>query len=239
MGLVKFAKGVVKEGRRVTNNMKRIVPLFIAKTIFAFVFMFAFMLASFIEKDATIEYPFTSNHFFLWDIIISGFAALALLLNNNNEQIKGKFLSNVIKKAIPGSILLITSVAIMFVLFSLQRNGLLNLGIYSREGAVAMSVIAFNVLGIAFLYETCFPLTKYRRIVLIGSAGLIVLSLTVTAIISFSLNITEPVLQIPYLEMNGVSFITILITIIVTASFYLLVHQIISIVKKEDAKNEN
>ena len=232
-------QNAVKEGRRVTNNIQRIAPLFIAKTIFAFVFMFAFMLASFIEKDATIEYPFTSNHFFLWDIIISGFAALALLLNDNNEQIKGKFLSKVFKKAISGAILLITCVAIMFVLFSLQRNGLLNLGVYSREGAVAMSVIAFNVLGIAFLYETCFPLTKYRRIVLIGSAGLIVLSLTVTAIISFSLNITEPVLQIPYLEMNGVSFITILITIIVTASIYLLVHQIISIVKKEDAKNEN
>ena len=232
-------QNVVKEGRRVTNNIQRIAPLFIAKTIFAFVFMFAFILASIIEKDATIEYPFTLNHFCLWDIIISGFAALALLLNNNNEQIKGKFLSKVIKKAISGAILLITGVAIMFVLFSLQRNGLLNLGVYSREGAVAMSVIVFNVLGIAFLYETCSPLTKYRRVVLIGSAGLIVLSLTVTAIISFSLNITEPVLQIPYLEMNGVSFITILITIIVTASIYLLVHQIILIVKKEDAKNEN
>ena len=102
-----------------------------------------------------------------------------------------------------------------------------------------MSVIVFNALAIAFLYETCLPLTKYCRIVLIGSASVIIISLAVTAIISFSMNITEPVLQIPYLEMNGVSFITILITIIVTASIYLLIHQIISIVKKEGVKNEN
>ena len=232
-------QNAVKEGRRVVNNIQRIAPLFIAKAIFTFVFMFVFVLASIIEKDATIEYPFILNHFCLWNIIVSGFAALTLLLDNNNEQIKGKFLSNVIKKAIPGAVLLITGVTIIFVLFILQRNALLNLGIYSRKGAVAMSVIVFNALGIAFLYETCLPLTKYRRIVLIGSASVIIISLAVTAIISFSMNITEPVLQIPYLEMNGVSFITILITIIVTASIYLLIHQIISIAKKEETKNEN
>ena len=230
---------IVDEGRRVVNNLQRTASLFVTKTIFSFVITLIFMLASIIGKDPSFQYPFITNHLYLWEIVTSGYAAFFLALERNNEKIEGKFLSNVFKKAVPAAALLIGSVCTIFLLFILQQNGLTNLGVYSKECAVAMSIIAFSILGTVFLYKVCSPLSKYRRIVLICSASVNILALIVTAIVSLSMNIVEPVLQIPYIEMSGVSLITTLIIIIAFASIYLFVYQIVTIVKKEDSKNEN
>ena len=230
---------VVDEGRRVVNNLQRTASLFVTKTIFAFMITLIFTLASIIEKDPTLQYPFITNHLYLWEIVTSGYAAFFLALERNSEKIEGKFLSNVFKKAIPAAALLVCSVCLIFIFFVLQRSGLMNLGIYSRECAIAMSILTFSVLGTVFLYKVCSPLSKYRRIVLICSASVNILSLLVTGIVSFAAKITEPVLQIPYLEMNGPAFLATTIIILVCASIYLFVYQIIDIVKKEDSKNEN
>ena len=227
---------VVDEGRRVVNNLQRTASLFVTKTIFAFLITLIFTIASIIERDPTLQYPFITNHLYLWEIVTSGYAAFFLALEKNSERIEGRFLSNVFKKAIPAAALLVSSVCTIFLLFVLQRNGLLNLGIYSRESAVAMSIVAFSVLGTVFLYKVCSPLSKYRRIVLICSASVNFLALIVTAIVSTSMSIIEPVLQIPYLEMNGVSLITTLIIIVVFAAIYLFAYQIADVVKKEDIK---
>ena len=230
---------VVEEGRRVVNNLQRTASLFVTKTLFAFAITLIFMFASIISKDQMLQYPFITNHLYLWEIVTSGYAAFFLALERNNERIEGKFLSNVFKKAISAAILLVSSVCIIFLLFILQNNGLANFGIYNRECAVAMSIIAFSVLGTVFLYKVCSPLSKYRRIVLICSASVNVIALVVTAIISLSMNIVEPVLQIPYIEMNGVSLITTIIIIIALAAIYLFAYQIVTIVKKEDLEDEN
>ena len=230
---------VVEEGRRVVNNLQRTASLFVTKTIFAFFVTFVFMLASIIGRDPTLQYPFLTNHLYLWELVTSGYAAFFLALERNNEKIEGKFLSNVFKKAIPAAALLAGSVGVIFLLFVLQQRGVLNLGIYSRDCAIAMSIIAFSVLGTVFLYKVCSPLSKYRRIVLICSASVNLLALLVTGIISFAMNIVEPVLQIPFIEMSGPAFITTAIIIVVFAAIYLFVYQIIDIKKKEDFKNEN
>ena len=230
---------VVEEGRRVVNNLQRIASLFVAKTIFAFAITLIFMFASIISKDQMFQYPFITSHLYLWEIVTSGCAALFLAFERNNEKIEGKFLPNVFKRAIPAAILLISSVCIIFLLFILQNNGLANFGIYNKECAVAMSIIAFSVLGTIFLYKVCSPLNKYRRIVLICSASVNIIALLITAIISLSMNIVEPFLQIPYIEMDGVSLITTLIIIVALAAIYLSAYQIVTIVKKEDFENEN
>ena len=197
------------------------------------------MFASIISKDQMFQYPFITSHLYLWEIVTSGITALFLVFERNNERIEGKFLPNVFKRAIPAAILLISSVCIIFLLFILQNNGLANFGIYNKECAVAMSIIAFSVLGTVFLYKVCSPLNKYRRIVLICSASVNTIALLITAIISLSMNIVEPVLQIPYIEMDGVSLITTLIIIVALAAIYLSAYQIVTIVKKEDFENEN
>lgn len=232
---------VVEEGRRVVNNLQRTAALFVTKTIFAFTLTLVFTIALLIEKDPTIQYPFSTNHLYLWEIVTSGFAAFFIALEKNSERIEGKFLSNVFKKAVPAASLLISSVLLIFGFYLLQKNGIINLGIYSRDTAVAMSVITFSILGTVFLYKVCSPLTKYRTIVLICSAAVNAVVLIVTAIVSFALNLNkpEPVLMIPYYEMSGPACLTMVIIIVLFAAIYLAIYKIIETNKGEETQNEN
>ena len=229
---------VVEEGRRVVNNLQRTAALFVTKTIFAFVLTLVFTLASIIERDPTVQYPFDPNHLYLWEIITSGFAAFFIALEKNSEKIEGRFLSNVFKKAIPAATLLISSVFLIFLFYILQRNHLLNVGVYTRDSAIAMSVLTYSVLGLVFLYRVCSPLSKYRKIVLIVSAASNGVAILVTAIISYAAQITEPILKIPYLELGGPSYLTMIIVILLFALVYLFAYRIIYADKGEE-KNEN
>ena len=230
---------VVDEGRRVVNNLQRTAALFVTKTIFAFSLTFIFLMASIISKDPTVQYPFVTNHLYLWEIVTSGFAAFFLALEKNSERIEGRFLANVFRKAVPAAILLISSVCLIFVLYLFQKNGLVNFGIYSKECAVAMSIITFSLLGTVFLYKVCSPLSKYRKIVLICSASVNVAALLVSGIVSYAINKTESILQIPYLQMSGPAYLIIAIIITMFAATYLFIYRIIAIKKGEDIPNED
>ena len=228
---------VVDEGRRVVNNLQRTASLFVTKTIFAFAITFIFTMASIIERDPTVQYPFVTNHLYLWEIFTSGYAAFFIALEKNSERIEGKFLPNVFKKAVPAAVLWIASVCIIFLLFVLQRNNAINVGIYSKDCAVAMCVITYSILGIAFLYKVCSPLSKYRFIIFVSIVAINVIFLTVTSIVSLAMNIVEPVLQIPYTEMSGPAVLISAIITIVFVTLYLFVYQIIAIYKGD--KHEN
>ena len=230
---------VVDEGRRVVNNLQRTASLFVTKTIFAFVLTLVFTLASIIEGDPAVQYPFITNHLYIWEIVTTGFAAFFLALERNSERIEGKFLVNVFKKAIPAAALLVGSVLLIFLFYLLQNNHIINVGIYNRNTAIAMSVITFSVLGTVFLYRVCSPLSQYRKIVLICSASTNALALIITAIVSYAANITEPVLKIPYLDMGGVSYLTTAIIIAIFAAVYLFVYKIVEIHKGDKTENEN
>ena len=229
---------VVDEGRRVVNNLQRTASLFVTKTIFAFVLTLVFTLASIIERNPEVGYPFITNHMYLWEIVTTGFAAFFLALERNNEKIKGKFLPNVFKKAIPAAALLIGSVLTIFLLFVLQRNNLINVGIYNKNTAIAMSVITFSILGTVFLYRVCSPLSKYRKIVLIGSASVNFITLLMTCIISHALNTTEQILRIPYIDMGAPAYFVTFLIIILFAGIYLFIYRLIEI-NKGDESNEN
>ena len=229
---------VVDEGRRVVNNLQRTASLFVTKTIFAFSLTLMFTLASIIMRDPDIQYPFITNHLYLWEIITSGFAAFFLALEKNSEKIEGHFLNNVFKKAVPAAVLLVGSVLVIFGLYLLQLSNSINIGIYNKNTAVAMCVLAFSILGIVFLYKVCSPLSKYRKIVLIGSASVNALALIITCIVSYARHIEEPILRIPYLEMSGPAYLTTAIIIVAFAAIYLIAYAFVSVFKG-DNKNEN
>ena len=225
---------VVDEGRRVVNNLQRTAALFVTKTIFAFTLTLVFTLASIIEKDPNVQYPFVTNHLYLWEIFTSGFAAFFIALEKNSEKIEGRFLINVFKKAVPAASMLLIGVFLIFAMYLMQKNHLINAGIYTKDTAVAMSVLVFSILGLVFLYKVCSPLSKYRKIVLISIAALNFVLIIVTAIISYAKNITEPMLQIPYLEMDGPSYFVTGVIILVFAAVYLFVYRLLAIHNNND-----
>lgn len=88
---------IVMEGRRVVNNIERSASLFLVKNIFSFfmaVFSVCFM----------INYPLEPSQISLISMFTIGVPAFLLALQPNKNVIRGRFLSNVMIKALPAGI---------------------------------------------------------------------------------------------------------------------------------------
>ena len=88
---------VVAEGRRVVNNIQRSASLFLVKNIFSFlmsVFSACFML----------NYPLEPAQISLISMFTIGIPGFFLALQPNAEAIHGRFLSNVLIKALPAGL---------------------------------------------------------------------------------------------------------------------------------------
>ena len=150
---------VVKEGRRVINNLQRTVSVFLIKTVFAVFLTMLFLLGAF--KKVRLEYPFSLNNMFLWEILTIGVGSLFLSLQPNEEQIKSKFLVNIVFRLIPASVIQIGFVVFYFLYFR-------NLGPDGFETAKTLSVLAFSIFSIAILIRVCLPFDVYRLFLVIG-----------------------------------------------------------------------
>lgn len=142
---------VVGEGRRVINNIQRVATLFLTKTIFSVLLT---MVAFFVTK----EYPISPVQLFLIDFLVIGMPSFLLSLQVNNEQIKGRFLSNVMKKALPGALTVAFQTLIIYFLKT-------KLNMTDAESSTLI-VISATFTGFVVLYRVIQPLTTYKRILL-------------------------------------------------------------------------
>lgn len=152
---------VVKEGRRVINNLQRTASLFLAKTIFSIVLSIFFLICSFVSES--IRFPFTPGNLYLWELVCIGLSSFFLALQPNNERIKSTFAKNIIVKSLPIGIIQIISVLIYFILY---RTGVLS----DELTYITMSVITFSILSFVYLIYVCLPFDIYRIVLIIASA---------------------------------------------------------------------
>lgn len=225
---------LVEQGRKLISNLQRVGSIFLAKTFFALTIAFVFMIASLTK---VFEYPLTINHLLVWDLV-SDIAMFALIFERHYEKNKGKFINNILLNAIPGAILLIIGVLAVFTLYLLQQNGLISWGIYNMNTAIAMSTTVFTALGMAVLYKICTPLTNYRRIVFFGAVSLAAVVSAAMSAISYATDKPCPLFNIPFMEMDGPSFLVTIILTVVLSALYVLVHNVVESFKGDD-KDEN
>lgn len=135
---------VVAEGRRTINNIQRSATLFLVKTIYSglLAIMFLFMGEA---------YPFVPIQMSLISTITIGLPSFILALEPNHERIKGKFLKNVIMRALPTGLTVILNI---FVLAILNKKGMI-----LEEQYSSLCVIGTGVCGIVLL----FTLAKTRK----------------------------------------------------------------------------
>lgn len=138
---------VVAEGRRVINNVTSVASLFLTKTIFSL------LLA--IQALITGNYPISTNQLFLIDVLAIGIPSLILVNEPNNKPVQGKFLVNVIKKALPGALVILI---ISLIVFALQDS--LNLDSTSLSTII---VIAATHTCLMVLYKACKPFTPIHK----------------------------------------------------------------------------
>ncbi|MFP1646873.1 cation-translocating P-type ATPase [Enterococcus mundtii] len=150
---------IVGEGRRVVNNIERSASLFLVKNIFSFLLSVFSVLFAF-------TYPLEPSQITLISLFTIGLPSFLLALEENENRIKGRFIENVLEKAIPGGL------TDMMVVGALVVGGsILNLNKTDTSTASTMLLI---VVGFLVLYKICQPLNQFRtRIMLFCASGIV------------------------------------------------------------------
>lgn len=153
---------VVMEGRRVVNNIQRSASLFLIKNIFS-------MLLTLFVLFSINRYPLYPTQLSLLGMFTIGAPAFLLALQPNKEIIRGKFIVNVIIKALPAA------VTDFLIVLTIMLVGEIN-GIY-HEQLSTMTAISIIAIGVLALIRICRPFDKLKAAVCITMIAGIVLSI--------------------------------------------------------------
>ncbi len=151
---------VVMEGRRVINNIERAAALFLVKNIFSF------LLAA-ISMIAVLPYPVTAAQLSLVSMLTIGVPAFFLALEPNTEIVKGRFLRNVLFRALPAgltNVILVITALLFKIAFNLTQDTL-----------STISAMILAEVGIVMLYRVCHPWSRLRRILWAASSAAVLI----------------------------------------------------------------
>ncbi len=140
---------VVQEGRRCINNIQRSASLFLVKTIFALLMAVAFLFLPY-------TYPFKPIQMTLVSALTIGAPSFLLALEQNHSLVRGTFLANVMRKAVPGGIS--AALGIGLVMVSQKLFG------FSDEVVSTMATLLLGAACFGALWAVCFPFNKVRTV---------------------------------------------------------------------------
>lgn len=140
---------IVLEGRRVINNIQRAASLFLVKTTFSTILS---ILVLFLDT----RYPFMPIQLTLISTLTIGMPSFFLALEPNYERVKGNFIMNVLGRALPGALSVITYMIAVNIICSI-------LG-YRDEIASTMVVLLTGASGLNVLLRVCNPFTWTRKL---------------------------------------------------------------------------
>ena len=156
--------GVVAQGRKVINNLRRVATLFITKTIYS-VLLALFSLVLFAGG-----YPFSTLQLTMISFVTIGFPAFFLALEPNNARVKGSFLVDVFARSLPGGLCVLISVLII--------NAASTFIPYTVAEISTMSVVLAVAAGMVVVGRVSMPFTRFRMIIFAASLGIFVLCMT-------------------------------------------------------------
>lgn len=154
---------IVAQGRRVINNLQRTCSLFLNKTVFSISLNLFFIIYSLILRGNGGEpllRPFSTNNFYVWEFVSIGVSSFLLALEPNNEPLRGNFLLNIFKKAVPNGLIMSATIMLFFSVFT---------NMYSVADITEISVYFISIASIFVLLQVCIPFNKYRLSIYAGS----------------------------------------------------------------------
>ncbi|MCR5469144.1 MAG: HAD-IC family P-type ATPase, partial [Lachnospiraceae bacterium] len=144
---------VVMEGRRVVNNIQRSATLYLVKNIFS-------MLLAIFSMIFMLNYPLEPSQVSLISMFTIGIPSFVLALEPNKEKIKGRFMQNVLIKALPAGItdfLVVSSLVVFCREFNVDADCV------STSCTILVAIVGFMIL-----YKIAQPMTKTHIVMLIG-----------------------------------------------------------------------
>lgn len=144
---------VVAEGRRVVNNIERTASLYIVKNIFS-------MLLAVFSVILMLDYPLEPSQVSLISMFTIGIPSFILALEPNKNPIRGRFLTNVLVKALPAGLtdFLVVSGLVLFC-----REFSVDLDCLSTSCTILVAVVGFMIL-----YRIAKPMNIGHIIMMIG-----------------------------------------------------------------------
>ena len=138
---------VVAEGRKVVNNLERSGSLFIVKNIFSLII--AIMSICFGMK-----YPLMPSQLSLISVFTIGLPAFFLSFMPNHDIIRGRFITNILLKALPAAMTDVLVVGAM-IYFG-------NIFSVAATDIATASTILMSIVGMMILYQISKPLDVYK-----------------------------------------------------------------------------
>ncbi len=143
---------VVREGRRVVNNLQRSGSLFIVKNIFSFITaLIAILFAA--------KYPLSPTQVSLVTMFTIGVPSFLLAQIPGEGLIRGNFMKNVIFSAVPAALTNICLVAIT----SFVGNEIMHL---DRNVVSTICVFVWAVVGFIYIIRLCKPFDLWKSLTL-------------------------------------------------------------------------
>ncbi|MCH4167607.1 MAG: cation-translocating P-type ATPase [Streptococcaceae bacterium] len=184
---------IVSEGRRVVNNIERSSSLFLVKNIFS-------LLMSLFALFFSLIYPLQPSQITLISLFTIGLPSFLLALEPNNQRIKGSFILNILRKAIPGGItdmLIVGSLVICGAVFK-----------FSNGDISTTATLLLIVVGFLVLYKICSPMNSFRRKIFIFClSGMLVASLFFSSLFSLT-------------KISAISFLLLIILFFTAESLF-------------------
>ena len=144
---------IVKEGRRVINNIERSASLFITKTLYSLLLLILFLFVS-------LPYPFIPIQLTLTSVFTIGIPSFILALEPNSERIKGNFLTNVVAIAFPTAITIVFSIILL-----LLTTTIINI---KPIDVATLGILLIGTIGFMHIYRISKPLNLIRKTLLIA-----------------------------------------------------------------------
>ena len=155
--------GITAEGRRVINNIQRAAALFLVKNIFS-------LGLSLLSLATGLPYPFQPIHLTLIAALTIGIPSFFLALEPSYQPIRGKFLPEVLRRALPGGITNILTVLMIQALAPVFR--------LSQGDISTLCTAAIGTVGLLVLLQVCKPWDKFRKLIWFAMASSLVLCFT-------------------------------------------------------------
>lgn len=138
---------VVLEGRRVVNNIQRSACLFLVKNIFS-------MFMALFSMIFVMNYPLLPSQISLVSMFTIGAPAFLLALEPNKNIIKGRFLANVLGKALPAG--MSAFIVVASLLFFGQVFNI------SQTDISTVSALLLSAVGMMFLMHISRPMNLWH-----------------------------------------------------------------------------
>ena len=152
---------VVAEGRRVINNIERSASLYLVKNIFTFVL-------SLITLFFTLPYPYTPAQLSLVNALTIGIPSFILAMEPNESLVKGKFLRNVLFRALPAAmtdLAMVVGILLFYIAFQLDDTAM-----------ITICTGVMGIVGLMMVHRTCQPYNTIRKVMIVVIGVLFVIA---------------------------------------------------------------